>query len=284
MRALQGARLEPAGLADDRYATGRGHYSGKPGTGRAVTLIEAEVVESVGLSPGESRRNVTTRGVALNELVGRRFRLGGAVCEGKRLCQPCAYLEGLTQKKILFSLAGRGGLRADVLQAGEIRVGDALSPLPARSIVEDDVPAIAALNNAHPAEIGLVDEPKLRQLLAAAALATALGPPGDPDAFLIALDERVPVQGPNHAWFLARGGRFLYVDRVCVHPRARRRGLARALYEDAFACAAGRTVCCEVNSDPPNPGSDAFHAALGFREVGRAFLADRGKSVRYLER
>jgi uncharacterized protein len=170
-----------------------------------------------------------------------------------------------------------------VLEDGEIAVGDGIAPALVRPLTADDLPAITALNNAHPAEIGLVDATKVQSLLAVAALATAIGPAGDPDAFLIALDERAPPQGPNHAWFQARHPRFLYVDRVCVHPRARRQGLARALYEHAFA-AGSPLVCCEVNSDPPNPGSDAFHAALGFREVGRAFLPDRGKSVRYLQR
>jgi uncharacterized protein len=155
-------------------------------------------------------------------------------------------------------------------------------PLEAR-----DLPAVVALNNAHSLEIGEIDSDKLGRLLAAAALATAVGPAGDPDAFLITFDEQTPAQGPNHAWFLARHARFLYVDRVCVHARARRSGLARALYLDALAAAVRRgasVICCEVNREPPNPASDAFHAALGFVEVGRAFLPDRGKLVRYLER
>jgi predicted GNAT superfamily acetyltransferase len=156
-----------------------------------------------------------------------------------------------------------------------------------RSLEAGDLPAVVSLNNAHPAEVGLIEPDRLQALISVAALTTAVGPVGDPDAFLLALDERVPAQGPNHAWFLARHPRFLYVDRICVHARARRRGLARALYVDALAAAARRgapVICCEVNSDPPNPGSDAFHAALGFHEVGRTYLADRGKSVRYLER
>jgi len=156
-----------------------------------------------------------------------------------------------------------------------------------RSIAPDDLSAILALNNAHALELSLADADKLQKLVSAAALAIAVGPPGDPDAFLIAFDDRTPSQGPNHAWFLARYARFLYVDRVCVHLRARRRGLARTLYAHAVEEARRRaipTLCCEVNSDPPNPGSDAFHAALGFAEVGRAHLPDRAKSVRYLER
>lgn len=156
-----------------------------------------------------------------------------------------------------------------------------------RNIEPADLPALLALNNAHAVEVGRTDEGRLRQLLSSAALAIAVGPIGDPDAFLVAFDHRTPPQGPNHAWFIARHPRFLYVDRICVHARARRRGLARALYAEVFAEARQRAVpvvCCEVNFDPPNPLSDALHAALGFVEVGRAFLPDRGKSVRYLER
>jgi uncharacterized protein len=153
-----------------------------------------------------------------------------------------------------------------------------------RSIEPADLPAILALNNAHAAELGVTDEAGLAQLLANAAHARTIG---DAEAFLIAFDHQTPAQGPNHAWFLTRRPRFLYVDRVCVAPRARKQGLARALYEDAFAVARARElpiICCEVNLDPPNPSSHAFHTALGFAETGRAYLPDRGKTVRYLER
>jgi len=156
-----------------------------------------------------------------------------------------------------------------------------------RRVEPADLPALLALNNAHAVELSLLDAEKFRGLLRVAALATAVGPPGRPDAFLLACDHVTPPQGPNHSWFLARHPRFLYVDRVCVDPRARRRGLARALYTHALGEAARRgvpTLCCEVNTDPPNPVSDALHAAFGFVEAGRAFLPDRGKSVRYLER
>src|SRR5205814_9109305 len=94
-----------------------------------------------------------------------------------------------------------------------------------RPIEPADLPALLALNNAHPAEIGVVEDGRLRALLASAALSLATGPEGRPDAFLLAFDHETPSQGPNHAWFLARHPRFLYVDRVCVDPRARRRGL-----------------------------------------------------------
>ena len=153
-----------------------------------------------------------------------------------------------------------------------------------RAIEPADIAALIAMNNANHVEVGFAGPGAFQGWLGVAVVATASGPIGDPDAFLIAFDHRTPPQGPNHAWFLARGGEFLYVDRVCVHPRARRRGLARALYEDLFRRAGPTLVCCEVNFDPPNPVSEAFHAALGFVEVGRAFLPDRNKSVRYLER
>jgi len=132
MRPVSRIRLVAGvGLEGDRYATGRGHFSPMPGTGRALTLIEAEVLESldVALRPGEARRNVTTRGIDLNALVGRRFRVGGVLCEGMRLCEPCAYLESLLEKSLLQPLLHRGGLRADVLEDGEIRVGDSVRVL-----------------------------------------------------------------------------------------------------------------------------------------------------------
>jgi hypothetical protein len=156
-----------------------------------------------------------------------------------------------------------------------------------RPIEPADLPALLALNNAHPAEIGVVEEGKLARLVSVAAVSFAAGPVGDPEGFVVAFDHETPAQGPNHAWFLARYPRFLYVDRVCVAERARKRGLARALYGQVLAAARRRgipVVCCEVNEDPPNPVSDAFHAALGFDEVGRTLLPDRGKAVRYLER
>ena len=134
-RAIERIRaIAGAGLEGDRYATGKGHFSGSPGTGRALTLIEAEVLDwlrdnGITLGPGEARRNLTTRGIALNELVGRRFRIGTVLCEGARLCEPCSYLEGLLEKPLLLPLLHRGGLRADVIEDGEIRVGDEVRPV-----------------------------------------------------------------------------------------------------------------------------------------------------------
>ncbi|TML49289.1 MAG: MOSC domain-containing protein, partial [Actinobacteria bacterium] len=121
------------GLEGDRYADGRGHYQDGR-VSRDLTLIEAEALEAlarehgIALAPGETRRNVTTRGVGLNELVGRRFWVGEALCLGTRLCEPCQYLADLTGKPLLRPLVHRGGLRADIVRGGLIRSGDQVRP------------------------------------------------------------------------------------------------------------------------------------------------------------
>jgi ADP-ribose pyrophosphatase YjhB (NUDIX family) len=120
------------GLEGDRYALGRGHYSPDLHVSRDLTLIEAEVIEElarshgIGLAPGETRRNVMTRGIRLNDLVGRRFWVGVVLCDGTRLCEPCQYLTDLTGKPLLRALVHRGGLRADIVLGGLIRRGDRL--------------------------------------------------------------------------------------------------------------------------------------------------------------
>jgi MOSC domain-containing protein YiiM len=121
------------GLEGDRYADGGGHYQDGR-VSRDLTLIEAEAVEAlvrahgIALAPGETRRNLTTRGVGLNELVGQRFWVGEVFCVGTRLCEPCQYLADLTGKPLLRPLVHRGGLRADIVRGGLIRVGDQLRP------------------------------------------------------------------------------------------------------------------------------------------------------------
>lgn len=114
------------GLEGDRYARGRGTFgSGRPGS--ALTLIDAAVLDELGPSL-DHRRNVVIRGTDLNALVGRTFQLGEAMCRGRRLCEPCAHLDRLNDGGILRPLVHRGGLRADIVTGGEIRVGDALVP------------------------------------------------------------------------------------------------------------------------------------------------------------
>jgi MOSC domain-containing protein YiiM len=121
------------GLEGDRYAHGRGHYQDDR-VSRDLTLIEAEALESLArehgieLAPGETRRNLTTRGVDLNELVGRHFWVGDVLCLGTRLCEPCRYLANLTGKPLLRPLAHRGGLRAEIVRGGVIRIGDHARP------------------------------------------------------------------------------------------------------------------------------------------------------------
>jgi hypothetical protein len=116
------------GLAGDRYADGRGTFSNPYSRGHDLTLIEGEVVDELRLDPAAARRNVVTRGIDLNALVGRRFRVGDVEVEGQRLCEPCAHLQRLTEPAILRALVHRGGLRADLLSDGVIRVGDPIEP------------------------------------------------------------------------------------------------------------------------------------------------------------
>ena len=108
------------GLVGDRYA------NAGPEPGRALTLIEAEVLEDVGLTGTQSRRQVVVRGVRLNDLVGKRFRVGEVECYGVELCEPCLHLQELTRPGIIKELVHRAGINADILSDGTISVGDAV--------------------------------------------------------------------------------------------------------------------------------------------------------------
>lgn len=117
------------GLRGDRYERGAGTFSDPNGRGYDLTLVEAEALEElaergVDLVPAEARRNLVTRGVALDDLIGERFRVGDVECFGQRRCEPCAHLERLTRPGVLRGLVYRGGLRADVLSDGRIQTGD----------------------------------------------------------------------------------------------------------------------------------------------------------------
>ncbi len=142
--------------------------------------------------------------------------------------------------------------------------------------------ALLALNNAHAQELSWLDAGGLRSLVGASFVAERAGLG---DALLIAFDEGGDYDSPNFLWFRERYTRFVYVDRVVTNAAARGRGLARKLYAGLIARALdaghGRIVC-EVNADPPNPASEAFHKSLGFQPVGSAILAN-GKTVTYLE-
>ena len=117
------------GLMGDRYAQQQGTFS-KPEPDFELTLIEAEALEAIkreyeiDLAPGESRRNLVTRDVALNHLVGREFSIGEVRIRGIRLCEPCSHLQAITNRPVIKALRHRGGLRAQILTEGIIRVGD----------------------------------------------------------------------------------------------------------------------------------------------------------------
>jgi hypothetical protein len=151
-------------------------------------------------------------------------------------------------------------------------------------ITQDTEPGILALNNAHAVELSLLDAARLSVLV---RRATYAGRIGNVAAFMLAFDQDADYDSLNFLWFRARYRRFVYVDRVCVAATARRLGYAGRLYADLFARAAeaGHSlVTCEVNAEPPNPRSDAFHAALGFVAVGSETVPGSGKMVRYLQR
>lgn len=123
--------LAGRGLEGDRYQAKAGTFSKNPGK-RDVTLIESEALESYAresgkkLSAAESRRNLLTRGVRLNDLVGREFQVGAVRLLGLRLCEPCTHLARLTHPEVLPGLVHRGGLFAEILNDGELQAGDAI--------------------------------------------------------------------------------------------------------------------------------------------------------------
>jgi MOSC domain-containing protein YiiM len=119
VRALAGK-----GLEGDRHF----HPEGAP-PGQALTLVEAENVEDVGLEPGGTRRQVTVRGVRLNDLVGKRFRVGDVECRGVMLCEPCRTFEGRTHPGLIKAFVHRAGLNAELVTSGTIAVGDEIAAL-----------------------------------------------------------------------------------------------------------------------------------------------------------
>ena len=135
LRRVDAAEALPGkGLAGDRYAEGAGTFSA-PGRGYELTLVEAGVLDEIGLAWEDARRNIVVHGISLNALVGKRFRIGSVDCVGRRLAEPCAHLERLARPGLLRPLVHRGGLRADILSAGTISTGDEieLSPVAFRT-------------------------------------------------------------------------------------------------------------------------------------------------------
>jgi predicted GNAT superfamily acetyltransferase len=146
-----------------------------------------------------------------------------------------------------------------------------------------DPTLVLPLNNAHAKETSELDLASLGTLLGLAWYARGID--RGATAFLIAFDHQAAYANANFAWFKATYQSFVYIDRVVVADAARGRGVARLLYEDLFAAAreAGqKRLVCEVNLEPPNPASDAFHAAMGFVKVGQAAIHDGAKTVSYL--
>jgi predicted GNAT superfamily acetyltransferase len=159
-----------------------------------------------------------------------------------------------------------------------------VTPLTTNDLAGADGAALLALNNAHAVELSWLEPERLAHLVDQAFVARRVGVA---DALLLTFDQAADYDSVNYLWFRERYPAFVYVDRVVVDDAARGRGLARALYDDLFAAAkaAGhQRIVCEVNSDPPNPASDRFHAALGFVTVGTAAIHGGKKTVTYLER
>ncbi|TIW95082.1 MAG: GNAT family N-acetyltransferase [Mesorhizobium sp.] len=155
------------------------------------------------------------------------------------------------------------------------------TPAPISRVSAVDEAAILTLNNEHAAELSWLEPERLSFLLGEAFYTRRIG---DLEAFIMTFDQDARYDSPNFVWFRERYPRFVYVDRVVVAAQARGRGHARRLYQDLFGHVerAGHTlVTCEVNTDPPNPASDAFHAALGFAEAGDAVIHGGKKAVRY---
>ena len=146
------------------------------------------------------------------------------------------------------------------------------------------IDAILALNAAHQVETSPLDRAALEAMLDETFHSATAG--GGKDGFIIAFDQDAAYDSVNFRWFQSRYERFIYVDRIITAPHARGRGIARGFYTTLFkaARAAGhRRIVAEINVEPPNPASMAFHSALGFAEVGRGEFSDQGKIVSYQE-
>jgi predicted GNAT superfamily acetyltransferase len=154
-----------------------------------------------------------------------------------------------------------------------------------RDLTLADIPFMLPLNNAHAKETSFLDERSLAALLNMARYARGID--RGATALLIAFEHTAGYVNENFNWFKANRGSFFYVDRVIISSAARGQGLAKSLYQDLFSVAkqAGHDrVVCEVNIEPPNPPSEAFHIAMGFVAIGEATIHNGSKSVRYFEK
>lgn len=123
------------GLIGDRYDARTGHWSPIKRRGDWLSIIEQEEIDRLAtdwglrLGPGETRRNLTTQGIRLDSLLGKRFRIGEVVCDAIRHCEPCTYLEGLLGREIIYPLVHRAGIRVEIVSGGTIHVGDEVVPV-----------------------------------------------------------------------------------------------------------------------------------------------------------
>lgn len=153
-----------------------------------------------------------------------------------------------------------------------------------RPLAPEDAAVVLAVNEASVHHLAPMDEPEYRWFLGAAALALGAELDGELVGFVLVLEPGVAYASRNYAWFSERYDRFLYLDRVAIDARARRRGVGTAIYDAVEAAAAERAVplLLEVNLEPPNEPSLAFHEARGFVEVGTLAHDDGAKVVRLL--
>ncbi|KZK87341.1 Acetyltransferase (GNAT) family protein [Pseudovibrio sp. Ad13] len=156
--------------------------------------------------------------------------------------------------------------------------------MPIRSFIADDLTWTHALNEEHAVELSSMTRDGFAELIKKATYVRI----ADKEAgLLITYDQGGEYSSVNFKWFCAGYDNFLYVDRIVISKAARGQGIAGKLYDDLFNFAKAKgyeRIVCEVNSDPPNPASDAFHASLGFQIVGEAKLEGKGKTVRYMEK
>ncbi len=153
-----------------------------------------------------------------------------------------------------------------------------------RPIEKNDLEWAHALNEEYALELSSLSASGFEELI---EKATYVRVTGEDAGLLVTYDQNGDYSSVNFKWFCSTYDRFLYVDRVVVSQKARGQGIARGFYDDLFEFARTKgyeRVVCEVNSDPPNPASDAFHASLGFKVVGEAELEGKGKTVRYMEK
>lgn len=156
------------------------------------------------------------------------------------------------------------------------------TPASFRDVLADDLPALLALNNAHAQALSWQEPDAFAGLIAMACFAQTCG---QADALLVALDQDARYDNANFAWLAARLDRFVYIDRVVVADHAQGRGLAGALYAALKQWARAHRherLVCEINLEPPNPASVAFHERQGFTQIGQATLAN-GKHVGYFQ-